>query len=197
MEECVHKGLYESLISGKLKAELDHLTDLTASIGPVDEADAPHVLARYVGELLEARLREIRDPGERLRTVNHLVTQLAGPPDAIAAPVRQLLSIEGPAGPGNVSVLSRPRTPLSDAALLTNSSDEPSLGAELRAEIDSAGEVDLLCAFVKWYGLRLLEPELERACERNVPSAGHHHHVHGCDRARGAGPADPHVRRRQ
>jgi superfamily II DNA or RNA helicase/HKD family nuclease len=58
---------------------------------------------------------------------------------------------------------------LSDAALLTNSSDEPSLGAELRAEIDTSDEVDLLCAFVKWYGLRLLEPELERARERGVP----------------------------
>ncbi len=58
---------------------------------------------------------------------------------------------------------------MSDAALLTNSSDEPSLGAELRAEIDTADEVDLLCAFVKWYGLRLLEPELERARERSVP----------------------------
>ena len=165
----MREGLYESLINGRLGDELDRLTDLTASTGPVDEADAPHVLARYVGELLEARLRAIRDPDERLRTVNQLVTQLAGPPDAIAAPVRQLLSIEGPAGPGNVSVSSRPRTPLSDAALLTNSSDEPSLGAELRAEIDSADEVDLLCAFVKWYGLRLLEPELERARERGVP----------------------------
>ena len=165
----MRQGLYESLINGRLGDELDRLIDLTASTGPVDEADAPHVLARYVGELLEARLRAIRDPDERLRTVNQLVTQLAGPPDAIAAPVRQLLSIEGPAGPGNVNVSSRPRTPLSDAALLTNASDEPSLGAELRAEIDTADEVDLLCAFVKWHGLRLLEPELERARERNVP----------------------------
>ncbi len=165
----MREGLYESLINGRLGDELDLLTDLTASTGPVDEADAPHVLARYVGELLEARLRAIRDPDERLRTVNELVTQLADVTDAIAVPVRQLLSVAGPAGPGKVSVSSRPRTPLSDAALLTNSSDEPSLGAELRAEIDTADEVDLLCAFVKWYGLRLLEPELERARERGVP----------------------------
>ena len=165
----MREGLYESLISGGLGDELDRLADLTASTGPVDDADAPHVLARYVGELLEARLRAIRDPDERLHTVNQVVTQLAGATDAIAAPARQLLSIEGPAGPGRISVSSRPRTPLSDAALLTNSSDEPSLGAELRAEIDTADGVDLLCAFVKWYGLRLLEPELARARERGVP----------------------------
>ena len=179
----MREGLYESLISGRLGDELDRLTDLTATTGPLDEADAPHVLARYVGELLEAQLRAIRDPDERLRTVNQLVSQLAGLTDAIATPARQLLSIEGPGGPGRVSVSARPRTPLSDAALLTNSSDEPSLGAELRAEIDSADEVDLLCAFVKWYGLRLLEPELERAKRTPCTPACHHHDVHGCDGA--------------
>jgi superfamily II DNA or RNA helicase/HKD family nuclease len=168
-EASVREGLYESLINGGLEAELDRLSDFTATTGPVDDADAPHIFARYVGELLEARLRATRDPDERLLTVNQLVMQLAGASDSIATPVRQLLSVGGPAGPGSVLVSSRPRTPLSDAALLTNSSDEPSLGAELRAEIDSADEVDLLCAFVKWYGLRLLEPELGRARERDVP----------------------------
>ena len=52
---------------------------------------------------------------------------------------------------------------------MTNSGDEPSLGSELRAEIDTADEVDLLCAFVKWHGLRLLEPELSRVQQRRVP----------------------------
>ena len=56
----------------------------------------------------------------------------------------------------------RPATPLSEAALLTNTRGEPNLGSELKAELDTADEVDLLCAFVKWYGLRLLEPELRR-----------------------------------
>lgn len=63
----------------------------------------------------------------------------------------------------------RPQTPLSDAALLTNARGEPSLGSELRAEIDTADEVDLLCAFVKWHGLRLLEPELRRLRQRRSP----------------------------
>ena len=58
---------------------------------------------------------------------------------------------------------------MSEAALLTNSKDEPSLGAELRAEIDTADEADLLCAFVKWHGLRLLEPQLRRLHTRGSP----------------------------
>ena len=165
----MREGLYESLISDRLDGELARLVGLTSSTGAVDEADEPHVLARYVGELLEARLRATRDQGARLSLVNELIEQLSNLDDAVLTPPRQLLSIEPPPGPGNVRSWARPRTPLSDAALLTNSSDEPSLGSELRAEIDSADEVDLLCAFVKWHGLRLLEPELERARERVVP----------------------------
>ena len=65
----------------------------------------------------------------------------------------------------------RPSIPMSEAALLTNSKDEPSLGAELRAEIDTADEADLLCAFVKWHGLRLLEPQLRRLRTRGSPCA--------------------------
>ena len=82
----------------------------------------------------------------------------------------QLLSLARPGAPGVVARrVTRPSTPLADAALLTNSHGEPSMGAELRAELDTADRVDLLCAFVKWSGLRILEPELARAKERGVP----------------------------
>lgn len=40
---------------------------------------------------------------------------------------------------------------------MTNARTEPTLAAELRAELASADHVDLLWAFVKWQGLRLLE----------------------------------------
>ncbi len=53
--------------------------------------------------------------------------------------------------------------------MLTNAPGEPSLGSELKSEIDTADEVDLLCAFVKWYGLRILESELGRLRRRGAP----------------------------
>ena len=40
---------------------------------------------------------------------------------------------------------------------MTNARTEPTLAADLRAELASADHVDLLWAFVKWQGLRLLE----------------------------------------
>ncbi|OEJ20956.1 hypothetical protein AR457_41580 [Streptomyces agglomeratus] len=39
----------------------------------------------------------------------------------------------------------------------------------MRAELATADRVDLLCAFVKWYGLRVLEDSLLAARERGVP----------------------------
>src|SRR3954454_3679640 len=72
--------------------------------------------------------------------------------------------------PGVWSLLQvRPAVPLSRPALLTNGPSDPKLGAELRAELGSADRVDLLCAFVKWYGLRVLEAELRALRERGVP----------------------------
>ena len=65
--------------------------------------------------------------------------------------------------------MTRPPTPLSDAALLTNAHGEPNLGSQIQAEFGSADEVDLLCAFVKWHGLRLLESDLTDARLRGAP----------------------------
>ncbi len=64
--------------------------------------------------------------------------------------------------------LRRPTTRLSDAALLTNGKDDPNLAGEIRAEMASANKVDLLCAFIRWTGLRLLEPALEDLMDRGI-----------------------------
>ena len=63
----------------------------------------------------------------------------------------------------------RPQTSLSAAALLTNSREDPQLAAELRAELSSADRVDLLCAFIKWEGLRLLSESLEALKDHGIP----------------------------
>jgi HKD family nuclease len=52
---------------------------------------------------------------------------------------------------------------------MTNARNEPTRAAELRAELASADHVDLLCVFVKWQGLRLLEEPLSELRQRNVP----------------------------
>jgi len=165
----MQEGLYESLITQSLAASLEDLEGLSPSFGDVDPGDQPHVLARHVATQIERALAETKDPARRLDLVNGLLAVLQ-PDETLTPPARNLLHLAAAPGPGQVvRSTDRPATPLSEAALLTNAHGEPSLGAEVKAELASSDEVDLLCAFVKWYGLRLLEAQLRELRERNVP----------------------------
>lgn len=167
--EPLQIGLHEALITerlGELLTEVDPDHLLT---GTVDDADAPHVLARHVYDITQRALASERDAKKRLILVNRILADLAEAGESVVPPASQLLRIAPSAGPGVRTFESRPSTPLSEAALLTNTKGEPNLGGELRAEMDTADEVDLLCAFVKWHGLRLLEPQLRNAQLRDTP----------------------------
>ncbi len=152
-----------------LEENLQRLASLTPDLRKVDDADVPHVLSRHVAAAVEHALRSARSTDQRLHIVNRILEQLEDLDDQVVAPPSQLLRLAGEAGPGIVAMPDvRPATPLADAALLTNAHGEPNLGGELRAELDTADEVDLLCAFVKWHGIRLLEQELRRLCDRRA-----------------------------
>lgn len=164
------EGLHESLVTKSLRDRLGRLDHLRVVVADVDEADQPHVLARFLYDEAVRRLAEVRGGERRVDLVNDVVRQLADTGDEVEVPPRQLLRLAAAPGPGQLAYGdTRPSTPLSDAALLTNSKGEPSLGTELKAEIDTSDEVDLLCAFVKWHGLRLLEPEFARLRQRSAP----------------------------
>ena len=163
-------GLYEDLITNALGRRLDAGEPVESTIGQVDPADQPHVLARHVERAVRSVLAATSDPSRRLAIVNDVLATLDQHDESVSAPARRLQSVRQPAGPGVIQIENvRPATPLSEAALLTNSRGEPNMGSELRAELDTCDDVDLLCAFVKWYGLRLLEPELTRLRTRKVP----------------------------
>jgi superfamily II DNA or RNA helicase/HKD family nuclease len=68
--------------------------------------------------------------------------------------------------PGRPRFPARPDIPLSSSALLVNGRNQPRIGIEVQKELDSADRVDLLCAFVKWYGVRVLEDHIEAFTRR-------------------------------
>ena len=63
----------------------------------------------------------------------------------------------------------QPLVPLSSADLLVNARGEPSVGMAIEREIHSADRIDLLCAFVRWNGLRTIRPALEAHREAGRP----------------------------
>ncbi|HET7326235.1 MAG TPA: DUF3427 domain-containing protein [Nocardioidaceae bacterium] len=166
---CMQEGLYESLITSGLERQLAEVVEMESVIDPVDPDEQPHVLARHVHDAVWRVLAATRNEQDRVALVNRILTDLRAHEDHLDDGARHLLSLHRPAGPAATPPSARPATPLSEAALLTNAHDEPSLAAELRSEIDTADEVDLLCAFVKWHGLRLLEDQLRRVRDRGIP----------------------------
>lgn len=159
----LQEGLYESVVTDLLRRQLG-AADLISDLAQVDAAEAPEVLSAFLTDAVRKALTATR-PEDRVALVNRVLREL-GDPEVVEAGPQQLLAIRRPIAPGVWALDTRPQTPISQPALLTNSHGEPSLGTELAAEIDSSDHVDLLCAFVKWSGLRLLEHQLERLKER-------------------------------
>ncbi len=167
-------GLYEELITLRFEQQLKELGSLgwhpvVDAVGP---ESVPHVLARHVAGTVRRVLQGLPSV-ERVHAANHIlesISTLEGAQewvDLVADGPRQLLALTRQEAPGVFAV--RPGIPLSDTALITNSPEDPSLGFELRAELATADHVDLLCAFVKWHGLRIIEQSLQAAHTRGVP----------------------------
>jgi superfamily II DNA or RNA helicase/HKD family nuclease len=168
----VDTGLYESLLTARLNAELAQRPDLVSDTSAVDDAEQPLAIVRHLSPIIERKLRIAGSAEARAELLRNILNVLGDDPDQVLhqddpAEIRRLDALS----PDALGVLhpQRPATPLSDAALMTNARNEPTLAAELRAELASADRVDLLCAFVKWHGLRLLERELADLRTRGVP----------------------------
>jgi superfamily II DNA or RNA helicase/HKD family nuclease len=159
-------GAYEALHTRALDKALGAAPEGIPHFNKVEPAEAPEILARHVADAVRRTLHEVPHD-QRLEKINGLLAQVADDTVAVVA-LEQLLALALPEAPG-VYRLVRPATPLSDVALLTNTRGEPSLGAELRAELTSADQVDLLCAFIRWHGIRILTDELETLRARGVP----------------------------
>ncbi|BCQ10589.1 UvrABC system protein B [Mycobacterium heckeshornense] len=172
---AVREGIYESLLTERLHQALAARPDLHSEIGPVDEGEQPLTMARHLMPVIVRALRVAATPQERASLMGRILAALPDP-DALAeglyqrepGTIERLEQIQAAHRLG-AARLPRPATPLSDAALLTAAHNEPTLAAELRAELASADQVDLLCAFIKWQGLRLLEDELRELRVRAVP----------------------------
>lgn len=143
--EGLPEGLYQLLSTDLLGTRLSGVAEeLKPIFGEIEDEDAPDILSRHVAEAVRQTLTAA-NPAERVALANRLLQEL-NTADRIADGPTQLQSLHRP-DKLKRRQLRRPTTKLSDSALLTNSKDDPNLAAELRAEMESANTVDLLCAF--------------------------------------------------
>ncbi len=169
----VPAGLYEHLITDSLDKQLATAAPHSTQFGRLDPADSHEALARHIASLSSHALRAAGGSDEAgisrqvelanriVAAIGHLAPEAASSADVVAEPARTLLAIAQPRNvPGPASFPERPATPLSSSALLVNGRGQPRIGYEVSRELASADDVDLLCAFIKWQGLRVLEKAL-------------------------------------
>jgi superfamily II DNA or RNA helicase len=168
-------GVYEELITHRMKGQLSQLEKLGWKVvdEQVEEELSAQALTRYLGQVIQRALQNL-PRGKQVDAANQIIRSLVhetgfSPDGQLTEGPRQLLGLAEEISPGVHAVHTFPLTPLSDTTLITNSSNDRSLGHELRAELASTDRVDLLCAFIKWYGLRVLEGSLKEAKARQVP----------------------------
>jgi superfamily II DNA or RNA helicase len=170
-------GLYERLLTEGLKARLLRFDSGSARVvtREIDPAEAYSTLAQHIEQVVAHALQDLPQEGRaasQLELVNRLIRLLAGDPGdpdvrnaLVVAPSGQLQAILPATGVTHDDrEVIAPLTALSASDLLVNARGEPTLAHALSHEIPSANSVDLLCAFVRWHGLRLLEDQLEAHC---------------------------------
>ena len=172
-------GIYEQLVTHGVESRLALLQGKAASRAPLDPTDAHELLARHVGELARRALRSVAgddrasvaaqvDLANRIaRSIVQLAPDINAQDDFVASSADLLYAIARRAElPGLKQFPPRPEVPLSESALLVNGRGQPRIGSEVNLELASADRVDLLCAFVKFHGVRVLEDQIANLVSR-------------------------------
>ncbi|WP_368293091.1 DUF3427 domain-containing protein [Dehalobacter sp. TBBPA1] len=169
-------GLYEQLINKLLRQELSTSMGKVIQALPIDQEEAPRILSKYLAEVLEAVLSNVKDNGgsigDQVALANHIVALVS---DQTAQESLAALSVDEKAEQlfalfdkensafalNDKAEIVRPVTSLAESSLFTGAVHEPSMFAELKREILSCDRIDMLVSFIKWSGLRLLIEELK------------------------------------
>ncbi|MFI1192348.1 DUF3427 domain-containing protein [Micromonospora sp. NPDC020750] len=174
----LERGIYEHLVTHQLAGQLHHLDSARVQHRPLDPADSHKHLTRHLATLISRALQAVPNGDDKLHRqvdlANRLATAIAdlnpdsaGPNDQVADARNLLHAIAAPpTPPAQPAFPQRPTTPLSTGALLVNGRHQPRIGHEVTHEMASANHVDLLCAFIKWYGLRIVEPAIRELIGR-------------------------------
>lgn len=174
----LEQGIYEELVTQQLAERLNLLDPVLVQYDKLEPADAHDVLTRHIAVLARRALLAVGGGDDKLARQVDLANQIAesiaqaepravGTVDQIADAQRLLHAIAAPPpSPAAPTFPPRPTTPLSTGALLVNGRHQPRIGHEVTHEMASADQVDLLCAFIKWHGLRIIEPAIRDLIDR-------------------------------
>ena len=172
----LHPGLYEQVINNKLDSELSEVSEARQATAPIDKAEASKVLAQYLTEVVQQGLDNVADNGgdlsAQIALTNQIVELIQNTTKeadfaamGVAQRAEQLLALLRENDPRLIlgktaKDVVRPETSVAQSSLFTGAIHEPQMFSELKKEIGSADQIDMLVSFIKWSGLRLIMDEL-------------------------------------
>ena len=163
-------GRYERLVDADLDRAIAALTERSVSRRPLHDEEAVDALTRYVAGRVRRTLK-LAGQSERLPILQAVLETLSpfeGSGNALVVPPDVLEAVEPQRLPGETG-LPAPLLPLTMSDLLVNAPNEPRFGEMLSRELRSADRVDVIVAFVRWAGIRVLWGALESLRDRGVP----------------------------
>ena len=172
----LHPGLYEQVINNALTGELAEIPEARKSVAPIDKAEASKVLAQYLADVVQKGLDNVLDNGgdisAQIGLTNQIVELIQNTTQeadfavlGVDRRAEQLLALLRETDPrlavGKTAAdIERPETSIAQSSLFTGAVHEPQMFTELKKEIVSADQIDMLVSFIKWSGLRLIMDEL-------------------------------------
>lgn len=167
----LEKGLYEKLINYCLRNEINEDNDIKSLEECLDNEQFSRIISEYIGQKVKYVLNNMEDKSiqSRLEFINQLLDNIdngiENNCDKIELPPKILLSLY-PKNIINKNNDLRPDTSLAYSSLFTGSTADPKLYSELKKEILTSDNIDMLVSFIKWSGLRLIINELKEFTDK-------------------------------
>jgi superfamily II DNA or RNA helicase len=169
-------GAYDQLVTIELAEKIRDLPAGRVLREALEFEESPEILARHLKFLFRRAISAISDsddPLTRIRISNQIVQALKSispefitDADLIEESSEPILwAVSSPQSFPDDPVTS-PSIRLSDSDLLVNGRNQPSIGHEINKELQTADRVDLLCSFVMYSGVRVLERQIAQLIQR-------------------------------
>ena len=172
-DETLPLGLYEHLKSASLMSHaIPEGAQWQEEILKKDDYNIPELLTQFFATQLAPALESLKTPADQVELVNRMMEllpqdaeeqndSLLTDDDSNVIQMRELALTN--------TKTTRPDIPLSDVALMTNTSKDLNLNTEIQKELESADRVDLLCSFLKMSGVNSLSEQLKAIKNRGIP----------------------------
>lgn len=163
-------GLYETLLTKGLDARLRALDGrLSPVVDTLHPSEAADRIALHLSKVVELALGDVKDVDRvrvGVRLVESLLTRIETElefdvqHDRPVSDGAVLRALQPPNPDGSPHPIPQPLIPLLDTTLLTNAPGEPTVGSQIRTEVESADRIDLVMAFIRMTGIAPLRDAL-------------------------------------